>query len=141
MQLLWIWFTTQILTGTLIILDIITSSYLWTVQKEKCHSCTVYQQPPLTGREPSPQPLTDYRKRRASCSMKSPLEDISEIRKVKWLLLWAGQEGRDFARTWNLTEVQKNEPKSYWDGFQLLSRKTTSVWPDCNSVPASRHPR
>ena len=47
-----------------------------------------------------------------------PLADLSDERKINYLLLWAGDEARALVKTWKLSEEAKKSLQSYWDGFQ-----------------------
>ncbi|ELU17675.1 hypothetical protein CAPTEDRAFT_194701 [Capitella teleta] len=44
--------------------------------------------------------------------------DTAENRQVKYLLLWAGREGRQITDSWTLTEDEKKKLKPYWDRFK-----------------------
>ena len=47
-----------------------------------------------------------------------PLDDLSEERKVKYVLLWAGEEGRELAATWNLSAADAKKLTSYWEKYE-----------------------
>ena len=47
-----------------------------------------------------------------------PLADLTEARKVKYLLIWAGKEGRELAETWSLTGTSKDKLDIHWEKFQ-----------------------
>ena len=47
-----------------------------------------------------------------------PLGDLSEERKVNYLLLWVGEEGRELANTWSLIEEDRKSLKPYWDEYE-----------------------
>ncbi|ELU10741.1 hypothetical protein CAPTEDRAFT_187003 [Capitella teleta] len=47
-----------------------------------------------------------------------PLADTAADRHVKYLLLWAGREGRQITDSWTLTEDEKKKLKPYWDRFK-----------------------
>ena len=46
-----------------------------------------------------------------------PLAEKSEAVKVKYLLLWSGEEGIDVSSTWELTDNESNTLSVYWDRF------------------------
>ena len=47
-----------------------------------------------------------------------PLADVSEERQVNYLLLWVGEEGRELATSWNLSDADRKRLKSYWDRYE-----------------------
>ena len=55
-----------------------------------------------------------------------PLAEKSEAVKVKYLLLWSGEEGIDVSSTWDLTDNESNTLSVYWDRFGKY------VAPKCN---------
>jgi hypothetical protein len=57
-------------------------------------------------------------KRTCELYLEGPLGDLTEERKVKYLLIWAGKEGRELAETWDLSGGDKKKLSKYWDKFQ-----------------------
>jgi hypothetical protein len=45
-----------------------------------------------------------------------PMADVDEKRKVSFLLLWAGEEGRELAESWNMSGDAKID--DYWAKFE-----------------------
>ena len=46
-----------------------------------------------------------------------PLAEKTEAVKVKYLLMWSGEEGIDVSSTWGLTDNESNTLSVYWDRF------------------------
>ena len=47
-----------------------------------------------------------------------PLAEKTEAVKVKYLLMWSGEEGIDVSSTWDLTDNESNTLSVYWDRFR-----------------------
>ena len=43
-----------------------------------------------------------------------PLHDVSEERRVKYLLLWSGEDGRDLVGSWTLGDDERKQLATYW---------------------------
>ena len=46
-----------------------------------------------------------------------PLAEKTEAVKVKYLLLWSGEEGIEVSSTWDLSDIESNTLSVYWDRF------------------------
>ena len=44
-----------------------------------------------------------------------PLAEKTEDVKVKYLLLWSGEEGIEVSSTWDLSDTESNTLSVYWD--------------------------
>ena len=47
-----------------------------------------------------------------------PLADITEERQVNFLLLWVGEEGREIAASWDLSNADRKKLSPYWGRFE-----------------------
>ena len=47
-----------------------------------------------------------------------PLSAMSEARKIRYLLIWTGQEGRDIVKSWELSDEEKDSLQTHWDKFE-----------------------
>ena len=55
-----------------------------------------------------------------TCSLifDGPLADVAEERKVSYLKLWSGEEGRRIIKTWQLTADDSKKVDTYWTKFK-----------------------
>ena len=60
---------------------------------------------------------TDF-KEMCELIFRGPLGDVTEERKVSYLLLWAGEKGRKLAKTWKLSDDNAKKLDNYWSKFQ-----------------------
>ncbi len=56
-------------------------------------------------------------KRTCELYFSGPLADLTEERKVKYLLIWSGKEGRELADTWNLQGEDAISLDKHWEKF------------------------
>lgn len=61
-----------------------------------------------------------FKKFKALCELilSGPLKDKSEEEKVKYLLIWSGEEGIELVSTWNLGDAESKLLNTYWTKFQ-----------------------
>ena len=86
----------------------------------------------------APQAL---RKFRAICELMfdGPLADKTEAIKVRYLLLWTGEEGIELASTWDLSNEDSNKLNIYWECFeQYVAQRAISELLDTNSEQLSK---
>ncbi|XP_048583273.1 uncharacterized protein LOC125562956 [Nematostella vectensis] len=64
--------------------------------------------------------LSCIKKFKAKCELifDGPLKSKSEEEKVKYLLLWSGDDGIETVSTWNLTNEEKKKLDTYWTKFE-----------------------
>ena len=55
-----------------------------------------------------------------------PLKSKSEEHKCNYLMIWIGEKERDIFQTWNLTEDEEIELKSYYDRFEACVKPITN---------------
>ncbi len=61
-----------------------------------------------------------FRKFKNLCELmfEGPLADKTEAVKIRYLLIWAGEEGQELASTWKLTNEEKKLLETYWTKFE-----------------------
>lgn len=64
-----------------------------------------------------PQALKKF-KTMCQLMFEGPLVEKTETVKVKYLLLWSGEEGIEIASTWDLSDTESNTLSVYWDRFE-----------------------
>lgn len=57
-------------------------------------------------------------KRHTELIFKGPLNDKTEEEKIAYVLLWAGDKGRDVHQTWRLSDAENKSLKAHYDKFQ-----------------------
>ena len=65
-------------------------------------------------------PITALRNFRDLCELyfEGPLSSIDEKRKLRYLLIWVGQAGRDIRKSWGLTGESKDDLAKHWELFE-----------------------
>ena len=65
----------------------------------------------------APQALNKFK---ALCQLmfEGPLAEKTETVKVKYLLLWSGEEGIEISSTWDLSNTESNTLSVYWERFE-----------------------
>jgi len=68
----------------------------------------------------SSDPAQAFRRFRTLCDLmfEGPLQDKSEETKVKYLLIWSGEEGIELSTTWNLTVEEKKKLLPHYTRFE-----------------------
>ena len=68
----------------------------------------------------SSDPAQSFRKFRALCELMfdGPLQDKTEETKIKYLLIWSGEEGIELSSTWNLTVDEKKSLLVHYTRFE-----------------------
>ena len=62
-----------------------------------------------------------------------PLAEKTEGVKVKYILLWSGEEGIEVSSTWDLSDTESDTLSVYWDRFgKYVAPKATSELLDSN---------
>ena len=56
-----------------------------------------------------------------------PLEKKSEEAKCNYLMLWMGEKGREIFSTWELTQDQKKDLNSYFEGFEKYCKPKSNT--------------
>jgi len=62
----------------------------------------------------APQALRKF-KNLCQLYFSGPLKEKSEPEQISFLLIWAGDEGRELASTWTLTADEKKKLNTYWE--------------------------
>ena len=65
-------------------------------------------------------PSTAFANFKTLCELyfEGPLSAMSEARKIRYLLIWTGQEGRDIVKSWELSDEEKDSLQTHWDKFE-----------------------
>lgn len=76
-----------------------------------------------------------FRKFRQTCDFifNGPLHEKSEEVKVRYLMLWVGEDGSDIREGWALTDAQTKRLDVHWEKF----RETEIKFP-CSQIPITR---
>ena len=65
----------------------------------------------------TPQALRKF-KNLCQLYFSGPLKEKSEPEQISFLLIWAGDEGRELASTWTLTADERKKLDTYWKKFE-----------------------
>ncbi|XP_033745588.1 uncharacterized protein K02A2.6-like [Pecten maximus] len=66
-------------------------------------------------------------KQHVTCMFSGPLLGKTEPEKCAYLMIWAGEKGRNMFTTWNLTEDQQKELKYYYEHFEQYVKPRSNV--------------
>ena len=68
----------------------------------------------------APDAAQQFKKFKRTCQLyfEGPLADLNEERKIKYLLLWAGEEGQEVSDSWGLSDADKKKIDVYWTKFE-----------------------
>lgn len=77
----------------------------------------------------SPDLPTAFKKFRehAEFMFNGPLEKKSEEAKCNYLMIWAGEKGREIFSTWSVTADEKKLLKTYWENFETYCKPKSNT--------------